>query len=87
VSRLTLRTDFQWPALREGGNVDLFRVKFGLNRWRAGVGVTVLGCGLALTWWRVVLPAPTNAWGEVIGAAASIYGAVPVESLGREHGA
>jgi hypothetical protein len=71
VSKLTFRTESQWPYLKDGGAIDLLRASVCGNSWYASAGVTLLGFGLCVTWFR------------------SLYWPidVPVESLGREHGA
>ena len=63
MSRLTLRTENQWPYVRDGGGIDLLRIPVSVNRWHVSVGVTLLGFGVGLTWW-IRQPVPVESLGR-----------------------
>jgi hypothetical protein len=86
MKRMTLRTENQWRSLKDGAGVDLLRVSFVRNGFQVGVGVTVAGFGLGLTYWKRAFGLPityTDEAGRVWTAHCSAtYAWEPIETHG-----
>ena len=75
MSRLTFHALNQWRYLADGGTLGLIRLDAVTNRMQVSVGVTLLGFGIGLTYWKRAArewePIEVDGWGG--------------EPQGREH--
>ena len=89
MKRMSCHFDNDWRRLRDGAQLDLLQLSVAHSRYHIGIGVSLAGFGVGLTYWKRIArewqpstwswePIETDGWGGVPEQG--------VES-GREHGA